>query len=196
MNISPEEAQTALATVQQTMAKTRRALGFLGYYLIVWGTVWFLGFLASYLAQPNWPDVVWAVLIALGSVASLILGFFQQRGGRMLGTASTPRTGGFIAALIGYGAIWWILIAPLDSTRASLFVLTLVMFAYVVGGLWLRKSLLVGTGLLVTGLAVLGYYVLPTFFFLWAALLCGGALVSCGVYAVLRWREPWQFLTR
>jgi hypothetical protein len=170
--------------------------GFLSYYLIVWGLVWCFGFLASYLAQPTWSDVTWFVLIAMGSIASLILGFVQQRGGRMLRTASGQRTGWFIAALVGYGTLWWILIAPLDSTRASLFVISLVMFAYVVGGLWLRKSLLVVTGLLVTGLAVAGFYLLPTSFLLWAAVLCGGALIGCGVYAVLRWREPWQYLTR
>jgi hypothetical protein len=196
MNVSPEEAQTALVTVQQTATKTRQALGFIGYYLIVWGLVWCFGFLASYLALPIWPDGVWAALFALGGVASLLLGFYQKRRGTMLRTSLSPRNRWFIGALVGYGYLWWVILAPHNATQGSLFVITFVMFAYVVGGIWLRKSLLVGTGLLVTGLAVLGYYLLPTFFLLWAALLCGGALVGSGVYAVLRWREPWQFSTR
>ena len=49
MNISPTEAEEALAAIQTMMKKTRRAISSSGAYafLFVWGVVWVLGFLGS-----------------------------------------------------------------------------------------------------------------------------------------------------
>ncbi|HLJ36603.1 MAG TPA: hypothetical protein VKU38_23300 [Ktedonobacteraceae bacterium] len=47
MNITPEEAQASLATLAQTTNKARKAYGYNGYFLILWGLIWFFGFLAN-----------------------------------------------------------------------------------------------------------------------------------------------------
>ena len=49
MNISPTEAEEALAAIQTMVQNTRRAISSSGSYifLIVWGVIWLLGFLGS-----------------------------------------------------------------------------------------------------------------------------------------------------
>ncbi len=50
MDISPTEAEEALVAIQTMVQKTRRVISKSGAYafLIVWGTVWLLGFLSSF----------------------------------------------------------------------------------------------------------------------------------------------------
>ena len=68
MNISPTEAEEALAAIQTMMKKTRRAISSSGAYvfLIIWGVVWLLGFLGSQFlpqespAMPGWSWISWA----------------------------------------------------------------------------------------------------------------------------------------
>ncbi len=69
MNISPEEAQEALAAIELTKAKTRKGYGYAGYYLMIWGTVWFIGFLVSQYQQSAPAVVGWTwgglILVAM-----------------------------------------------------------------------------------------------------------------------------------
>ena len=52
MNVTPEDAQEALAAIQQTTVKTRRGLAYYAYQQILWGLLWFVGFLISQFVQP------------------------------------------------------------------------------------------------------------------------------------------------
>ena len=49
MNVSPSEAQEALAAIQAMVQKTRRFISSSGAYafFIIWGAVWLVGFLAD-----------------------------------------------------------------------------------------------------------------------------------------------------
>jgi hypothetical protein len=71
MNISPEEAQQALASVQQTKDRTNQTLSRVAIYEVLWGTISFIGFLISYFFPTN-PGFVlnwtWGILGVLGGV--------------------------------------------------------------------------------------------------------------------------------
>lgn len=76
VNISPSEAEEALATIQAMMQKTRRAISSSGAYLflIVWGVVWLLGFLGSQFLPLTTAGYGWMVLDTLGESFPSCLG--------------------------------------------------------------------------------------------------------------------------
>jgi hypothetical protein len=39
----------------------------------------------------------------------------------------------------------------------------------------------------ITALAIIGYYFLPDFFYLWMGILVGGGMIAYGMYIRLRW---------
>jgi len=185
MNISPEEAQEALAVIKQTNAQTRKEYGYNGYYLMLWGLIWFVGFLSSQYVRSGQLDWIWGGLGTVGWVASAFLGINQSKHVR---ATAGQRIGFFYIALIGFAVLWLIILQPLDLKQGVLFFITLIMFGGVVAGVFTRSlSTIIGCVSL-TILAVTGYYLIPAYFFLWVALFCGLAMFGIGLTLRLKWR--------
>jgi hypothetical protein len=185
MNVTRDEAQESLVTIQQVMAQTRRAVASSGaYVMIIWGVVWFFGFLASQLIHSILVGWIWLILDVLGSLATWIVG---RKMGRRVRTSFGSRLGLFWLALIFYTALWIWIAWPLDPMRTMLLSITALMFGYVVMGLWLGTAV-AWVGLAVTALALLGFYLLPAYFALWMALLGGGTMIGSGLYMSRFWR--------
>lgn len=192
MNVTPEEAQEALAAIQQTTVKTRRGLAYYAYQQILWGLLWLVGFLVSQFVQPAMLNWVWIAIPILGMIGSALMGISQGRRMRVTPDSRlafiSSRVGIFFGSLYGFGIVWFVILQPLNSLQIALFWITLVMFGYIVAGAWLRISLLIGIGVGVTVMSLLGYYLLPGYFYLWSAMFAGGTLLGSGIYILLRWR--------
>lgn len=192
MNVTPEEAQEALAAIQQTTIKTRRGHAYYAYQQILWGLLWFVGFLISQFVQPAMLNWIWIVMPILGVIGSAIVGISQGKRMRITPDSRlafiSSRVGIFFGILYGFGIIWFVVFQPLNTLQIALFWITLVMFGYIVAGAWLRTPLLIGIGVGVTVMSLLGYYLLPGYFYLWSALFAGGTLLGSGIYILLRWR--------
>jgi hypothetical protein len=110
--------------------------------------------------------------------------------------STAVRVGLFFWALIIYSGVLFALVVPLLQHAESsplrigeqftLWWVATFMFGYAVVGLWFRLGQLVGVGVAVTAIALLGYYVLPNYYYLTMALLGGGTLVVHG----LVWLRP------
>ena len=128
----------------------------------------------------------------LGVTGSAIVGISQGRRMRITPDSRlafiSSRVGIFFGILYSFGVIWFVVFQPLNTLQIALFWITLVMFGYVVAGAWLRTPLLIGIGVGVTVMSLLGYYLLPGYFYLWSALFAGGTLLGSGIYILLRWR--------
>ena len=187
MNISPEEAQEALAAIELTKAKTRKGQGYAGYYLMIWGTVWFIGFLVSQYQQSS-PVVVgwtWGGLILAAMITCTVMGVRQ---GKYVRSQIGPRVGYFYFTLFVFTALWYILMAPQSVKQGAMFFVTIIMFAGTVIGIFSRSiSTIVGCVSL-TILAIIGYYLVPGYFFLWEAVFGGGMMIAIGLGLRLRWR--------
>jgi hypothetical protein len=192
MNVTPEEAQEALAAIQQTTVKTRRGLAQYAYQQVVWGLLWFVGFLVSQFVQPAMLNWIWIAVPIVGAIGSGIVGISQGRRMRVTQDSRlafiSSRVGIFFPILYVFGVMWFVIFQPLNALQIALFWITLVMFSYVVAGAWLRTPLLIGIGVGVTVMSLLGYYLLPGYFYLWSALFAGGTLLGSGIYILLRWR--------
>jgi len=209
MQLSPEEAHAALATVQEVQEDTHRTVSWGASYEVVWGMVWVVGFLASQFVPTGFGSAatlgwVWGVLSCVGGGLSACLGISFSRQQPMRRTSGNwlespeARVGFFFCALILYSSVLFALFVPLwlngpTSARQygeqlSVWWVVTFMFGYVVIGLWFHLGQLVGLGVAVTASALLGYYALPDYFYLIMALIGGGALIVHG----LVWLRPWR----
>ena len=184
--MEPKQALEDLQAIRQVMERTRWAIATsgAGYIMIVWGAIWFIGFLGSQFLEKDLQGKIWAVLVPLGIVASIVLG-------RLLGKQVKGRPEwkiwAFWLALFSYAGLWGqIFPKPADEMVGFLFIVTVVMFGYVIMGLWIATAF-AWIGIAITALALAGYYLLPGYFPLWMALCGGGTLIGSGLY-IQRWR--------
>ena len=90
-----------------------------------------------------------------------------------------------------YGEIWLVVLWPWRPEQLGVFGVTLVMFAYVIMGLWLELRFMLWLGLGVTAAACAGYvlsFLVPGYLNLWLGLAGGSALLVSGLFLTLRWR--------
>ena len=189
MNVSPSEAEEALAAIQAMMTKTRRAISSSGAYvfLIIWGFIWLLGFLGSQFLSPEIGGYAWAILDTLGAILSAVFGIRMGRGVR---TASPGISGKRIGTFwllnflycVAVVAVSW----PTGGKQMSIDIILFVMVG------WIAMSLLLSfaslwPALIITVLALIGYFLLPGIFYLWMAILGGGGMIGLGLYIRSRW---------
>jgi hypothetical protein len=189
MNISPSEAEEALAAIQAVMHKTRRSIANSGAYLflIVWGVIWLIGFLGSQFLTLETAGNAWMVLDIFGGILSAVIGIRMGRGVRRTSaTTSGKRIGLFWMLLFVYCiaaiAVAW----PTDGKQLAMFIILFVTVGWVAMGLLLSFAS-AWWGLALTALALIGYFLLPGIFYLWMAILGGGGMIALGLYIRSRW---------
>jgi len=189
MNISPTEAEEALAAIQTIVQKTRRAISSSGSYifLIVWGVIWLLGFLGSQFLPAEFAGYAWMVLDTLGGVLSAVIGIRMGRSVRSTSPATTGKRIGlfwlllFIYVLATVAVSW-----PADMKQMTMYIILFVMVGWLAMGLLLSFAS-IWPGLVLTALALVGYFLLPGLFYLWMAILGGGGMIALGLYIRSRW---------
>jgi hypothetical protein len=180
------EAQLALDQIHQAAEQTRRAVARsgTGWVFIIWGCVWFVGYLASQFLAGSTSGMLWLVLDTLGGIATAIVG---MRSGRRVRTAYGWRVAGLWLALMAYvGLLVWIA-WPLSPDRLVLFITVAISFGYVFIGLWLAPVVM-WSGVALTALAILGWLLMPAYLGYWIAFLGGGGLIGLGVYILRAWK--------
>ncbi len=196
MDVTGKQAQEALQDVEAVARSVqgKRAYGIVaGPILILWGVVWIVCFALTHFS-PRLAAWGWLVGDSLGIAGSLYLA--RLRGGaRAVRSESSKRIGWrlfwFWFLLFIYADIWLAVLWPWRQEQLGVFGVTLVMFAYVVMGLWLEMRFMLWLGLAVTVLAVAGYvvsFVVPGYLDIWLGLAGGSALLASGLYLTLRWR--------
>lgn len=184
MNITPEEAQAALNDIQDASTKARNVMKMWAYNMLLWGIVWTFGFLATQV-KVQWATGIWIVMVVIGMVGSAIIGIIQ--GGRIRPTPGShsafigSRLGIFYGVLYGF-AILWLIIFPLNAMQIGILWITLVMFGTIIAGSWIHEPLAIIEGVGITCLSVVGYYLLPEYFWVWAAVFAGLPLVGISIY--------------
>jgi hypothetical protein len=180
MDISPSEAEEALAAIQAMAHKTRRSIASGGTYitLIVTGVVWLVGFVCTQFLSGAIIGYIWTGLSIVGGATGTILGF--RMGKRVRSPLTVPtakRVGLFWLFLVLYGGVAIIVARPTDGKQATVLVILFIMLGQLAMGLLFSFSS-VWWALLVSALALIGYFGLPAYFYLWMAL---------GLYIRLRW---------
>jgi hypothetical protein len=189
MNVSPSEAEEALAAIQGIAQKTRHSLASSGAYitLIATGVVWLVGFLCTQFLQGAVVVYIWIGLSILGSALGTILGL--RRGRRIRSPSTAPiakRIGLFWLLLVFYGIAAIVIARPTDGKQTTMLVILFIMLGQLAMGLLFSFSS-VWWALLVTALALVVYFLVPDTFYLWMGLLGGGGMIALGLYIRSRW---------
>jgi hypothetical protein len=189
MNISPTEAEEALAAIQTITQKTRQSIASGGTYitLIVTGIVWMIGFMGTQFLSEEISGYLWGGLSIIGGILGTFLGF---RLGRRVHSPSTGmivrRVSLFWLLLIIYGVAAILVARPTDGKQATMLIVLFIMIGYLAMSL-LFSFASVWWPLPITALALIGYFLLPDYFYLWMSILGGGGMIVLGLYIRSRW---------
>jgi len=188
MNISLTEAEEALATIQRMEQKTRHAIASSGTYvtLIVTGIVWLIGFVCTQFL-PEISGYVWTGLSILGSILGTLWGFrLGQRVRNRAFSATAKRATLFWLLLVFYCIAAIAIARPTDGKQVTAFIILFIMIGQLSMGLLISFST-VWWALPITALALVGYFLLPSIFYLWMGVLGGGGMIAFGLYIRFRW---------
>ena len=189
MKISPNEAEEELAAIQRIAQKTRHSVASGGTYitLIVTGIVWLVGFVCTQFLSGPVVGYIWTGLSILGTAVGTVLGFRMGKRVRSPATAPTAkRIGLFWLLLIFFGIATIAVARPTDGKQASMIIILFIMIGQLAMGLPFSFATVWWT-LPITALALLGYFLLPGFFYLWTGVLGGGGMIAFGLYIRFRW---------
>jgi len=193
MNVSQEDAQASLSTVNDVMDHTQKALSsaYSNPLLIMWGLLWIIAYTSTHFYH-MYAFHIFMAMAAVGGVGTAVIYGVYRAKGPVKETPSHKSSLLRITALwiflCLYIVIWLFLLAPFSGIQCNAFICTAVMFAYIVMGLWFESRFMVVLGLAVTVATLVGFYLLRDYYCLWMALVGGGALFGTGMYIRLRWR--------
>lgn len=189
MNISPDEAEEALAVIQKISQKTRRSLANSGAYifLILTGVIWLVGFLATQFLSGSIVVYIWTGASLLGVALSILLG--KRIGQRVRGPSSSvyaKRIGIFWLLLIFFGIAAIGVAQPTSGKQVTMLVILFIMIGQMAMGLLFSFSSS-WWAVAITILALAGYFLLPDYFYLWLAVFGGGGMIALALYIRTRW---------
>jgi hypothetical protein len=184
MSISSSEAEESLAAIQKMTQRTRQSIARNGthIFLIVTGIVWLVGYVATQFLAGEIIVYVW-IGISLISVGLSIL--LSRRMGPGVHSPSTAvyikRAGFFWLCLIFFCIATSAVARPTDGKQASMFIILFIMIGQLSMGLFLSFDSS-WWALAITALALVGYFLLPDYFYLWMGILVGGGMIILGLY--------------
>jgi hypothetical protein len=189
MNISPNEAEEALAAIQAVAKKTRQSISSGGTYitLIVTGIVWLIGFLCTQFLPKELVGYIWGGLSVMGGIVATILGI--RRGRRVRSPSTIPmvkRVILFWLFLVLFAIATIAVAQPKEGIQATMLVIMFILLGQMAMGMLFSFSTVWWT-LPITALALIGYFLLAGIFYLWMAFLGGGGMIALGLYIRLRW---------
>jgi hypothetical protein len=188
MNISRDEAASALAEIDQARGRIIQLQGYHhgAQFFIIWGLVWLIANIGTYLF-PAAETTIWPASLAIGALSSISHGIRTSLRGRQkaLQSPATRREWrqAIMTSLVVMAFITClVMIADPASTRQLNAMISIVFpFLYMVGGIWVGWRLfIIG---LVTAIGIMaGYVWIPEHFELWMGLFGGGSLIAGGVW--------------
>ncbi len=192
MNVSKEDAQASLSSVQSAMDQTRKALtsSYVNPSLIMWGLIWIIAFTTAHF-NLAYAYYIFIGMSIIGGVGTALICRVSHSKASVKDTSANPYASRITALWIFlciYIIIWLFLFAPFTGIQCNAFICTTVMFTYIVMGLWFNNRFMIVLGLAITAATLVGYYLLRNYYCLWMALVGGGAIFGTGLYIKLRWR--------
>ena len=192
MNVSQEDAQASLSTVNDVMGHTQKAIAssYANPSLIMWGVLQIVAFISTHFYHMYAFYIFMAMAVVGGAGTAVIFGVYRSKA--PIKDTSSHKLDWRITALwiflCLYIVIWLFLLTPFSGIQCNAFICTAAMFAYIVMGLWLDSRFMIVPGITLTAATLVGFYLLKEYYCLWMAFVGGGTLFSTGMYIRLRWR--------
>jgi hypothetical protein len=194
MNVTNEDAVQSLAQVEDVMAKTKQSLvsTYAGPFLILWGLIWVVSYLGTHFfpMRANW---IWNISSVLGVIGTIFIFWRLFKQSPAVRNTSDKqfilRTTLFWPWIIVYAFVWLSIVKPSSGIELNAFLVTVVMFAYVIMGLWFGSWLMSILGIVITVFTLVGFHLIAAeYYCFYMAITAGGGLFGTGLYMKLRWR--------
>lgn len=188
MKISPKEAEEALAEIQKMTRKTRHAISSSGAYifLIYTGMIWLAGFLGNQFLPEIKARILWISVSFLGSVLSIITGLrVSKRVQGPLMKVYSQRIGIFWLLLALFCAAVIAVAQPGDGKQLTMLIILFVLLGQMAMSLVFSFAYAWWT-LPISLLALIGYFCVTDYFYLWMAVSVGLPMILLGLF--IRWR--------
>ncbi len=189
MNISPDQAEEALADIQKIMQKTRHSIASSSFStsLMITGIIWLTGFVCTQFLTGEIVVYIWIGMSILGSILASILGSRQSRLVRNPAAGATTKRVLLTWLLLTIYCLAAIVVAwPLDGKQMTIFIVLFVMIGWTIMGLSLLFTP-VWPSVILVALVLAGYFFLPDFFYLIIGILGGGGMIALGLIIKYRW---------
>ncbi len=182
MTVDPNEATALLKGVEGVEKRTREFLVYAraGDYMILWGVLWAVGYAAENWAGHHAGDI-WLTLDAIGIAGTCFIIWRTTRRiepGRRRFVFVRPLIS--VLVMMGFGTLW-IRLADFGFREQAAFWPTLCGALLFCFGLWAGRTLCVAAAAIIA-LTMGGYFYAGSWFDLWLAVTCGGALILGGLW--------------
>lgn len=152
MDSLQQEVRQSLAAIENSTKQMKRSISsrYTAPLLILWGVIWILGFLGTFfhMKGAGW---IWLVLDIFGVGGTFYIIRRQMKKGDPVKVSPHSKTTRhlffFWLLLFAYGYLWLNFFAPLNGLQMNAFLCTLVMFAYIIMGMWLEEKCLIWLGI-------------------------------------------------
>lgn len=182
-----EQVSDDLRVIRQVMERTRRTSGRIGgWYMILWGSVWVVGFTANHfllrLGLERADDWMWGILNGIGVLVSIWLGLHAQH---RRGHRSTIWRAVFFwwLSLLVFDLLLIWLFGLTEGREIALLILLTIALGYILFGLFTHWTIS-AIGLFLAVLSVAAALLLPAYFDLAVGFLGGGVLIASGIWFV------------
>jgi hypothetical protein len=174
-----------LKAIRQMMERTRQSAAEPGgWYMVLWGVIWFFGLLGNQFLPSEAASWFWPTLTVLGIAGSVWIGIRSGRQGNVRSSMLRPLMLWWVALFVFDGLLIW-QFKLFDDHALTLLIILTVALGYFQFGLFTHWSIsLVGVllSILVVGTSIL----LPEYFHLAMAFLGGGTLIVSGALFIRR----------
>jgi hypothetical protein len=194
MTLSPDEAADRLRDIASVEFRSQRAQGYRAAspHLILWGILWAVGY---GLTEP-WPqraEAIWTAIVAIGLVAGFALSLSRARrhDAAAAGIVDPTRRravarlrwrfSGIALTALAFITATVAVMGPVSGRQIGAFIPLVMAAGYAVLGLW-RGPRFIIAGIVVAGLTLTGFFLLPEHFPMWMAAIGGGALILAGLW--------------
>ncbi len=182
--MDPNQALDDLKTIRQIMDRTQKATGgHGGWFMIVAGVMWLIGFTGNQFLPEEYAGWLWAVANVGGMLTMLWIGTRLSRTSGISTSMWKPIFLFWIAlGLFSVLLVW--LFHVNDGNRIGLLLLLVVAMGYAQIGALFQHWLIGTTGILIAALAIGAFFLFPAYFALGMAILGGGLLIGSGLLIV------------
>ena len=189
MNVTRDEAAKALDEIGRAGSRMTRLSIYadIAPMLVLWGLIWLAANLVTEF-RPEFSGRAWLAGEVIGTPLTLYLVIRHARrsGARIRQAGGDPKAAGNRIGLLGAIVFCFItsmsvVVAPLNQRQTDAFISLFFAFGYAMGGVW-GGWRLVAIGAATAAAILFGYFGLQEHFYLWMAVVGGGALIAGGLW--------------
>jgi hypothetical protein len=182
--MDPNQALDDLKTIRQIMDRTQKAAGgHGGWFMLIAGVMWLVGFAGNQFLSEEYAGWVWAAANVVGMLAMIWTGLRLSKYSGVSTPLWKPIFFFWIALAIFDVLLAW-LFGVNGSDRIGLLILLTVTMGYVQIGVIFQHRLIGTTGVLIAVLTLGAHFLLPAYFSLVMATLGSGLLIGSGLWMV------------